>query len=84
MNKVGDKLVKASMAAERLGKTSITIRRMIADGRLVGEKKGTRYYVNSTSLSNYKTSGDGKTEETEQTNVQNDTQTGLINAQNET
>ena len=84
VNKVGNKPVKASMAAERLGKTSITIRRMIADGRLVGEKKGTRYYVNSTSLSNYETSGDGKIEETEQINVQNDTQTGLINAQSET
>ena len=30
-------MVKASAAAERLGKTPMTIRRMIADGRHVGE-----------------------------------------------
>ena len=70
VNKAGDKPIKASMAAERLGKTPMTIRRMIADGRLVGEKKGTRYYVNSTSLSNYETFGDGEIEETEQANAQ--------------
>ena len=77
-------MVKASAAAERLGKTPMTIRRMIADGRLVGEKKGTRYYVNSTSLSNYETLGDGKIEETEQINAQNATQTGQTKAQNGT
>jgi len=77
-------MVKASAAAERLGKTPMTIRRMIADGRLVGEKKGTRYYVNSTSLSNYETLGDGKIEETEQINAQNHTKTGQTKAQNGT
>jgi len=53
-------------------------------GALLVKKKGTRYYVNSTSLSNYETLGDGKIEETEQINAQNHTKTGQTKAQNGT
>ena len=33
-------LIKASVAAKQLGKSSTTIRRMVQDGRILGEKNG--------------------------------------------
>ena len=39
-NNMDNGLVKASVAAQQLGKKPITVRRMIADGRLTGLKNG--------------------------------------------
>ena len=45
MNNMDTGLVKASVAAQQLGKKPITIRRMIQDGRLSGLKNGSRWWV---------------------------------------
>ena len=79
---IDDNLVKASVAAKQLGKSSTTIRRMIQDGRLLGEKNGTRYWVNCASLEQFIETGDGRIEQTElKPNTEspiNDTLTELI------
>lgn len=56
-------LIKASVAAKQLGKSSTTIRRMIQDKRLVGEKNGARYWVNRASLEQFIEIGDGRIEQ---------------------
>ena len=58
-------LIKASVAAKQLGKSSTTIRRMLADGRLLGEKNGARYWVNRASLEQFEATGDGRIDQTE-------------------
>ena len=58
-------LIKASVAARKLGKSSTTIRRMLADGRLLGEKNGARYWVNRASLEQFMETGDGRIDQTE-------------------
>ena len=58
-------LIKASIAAKQLGKSSTTIRRMLADGRLLGEKNGARYWVNRASLEQFIETGDGRIDQTE-------------------
>ena len=79
---IDDNLVKASVAAKQLGKSSTTIRRMIQDGRLLGEKNGKRYFVNRASLEQFEATGDGRIEQTElKSNTEssiNDTITELI------
>ena len=62
---IDDNLVKASVAAKQLGKSSTTIRRMIQDGRLLGEKNGKRYFVNRASLEQFEATGDGRIDQTE-------------------
>ena len=59
-----DNLIKASVAAKQLGKSSTTIRRMIADKRLLGEKNGARYWVNRASLEQFMETGDGRIDQT--------------------
>ena len=61
---INTNLVKASVAAKQLGKSSTTIRRMIQDKRLVGEKNGSRYWVNRASLDQFIETGDGRIEQT--------------------
>ena len=79
---IDDNLVKASVAAKQLGNSSTTIRRMIQDGRLLGEKNGKRYFVNRASLEQFEATGDGRIEQTElKSNTEssiNDTITELI------
>jgi len=79
---IDDNLVKASVAAKQLGKSSTTIRRMIQDGRLLGQKNGKRYFVNRASLEQFEATGDGRIEQTElKSNTEssiNDTITELI------
>ena len=58
-------LIKASVAAKQLGKSSTTIRRMIADNRLIGEKNGTRYWVDRASLEQFVKTGDGIIDQTD-------------------
>ena len=62
---MGKNLIKAAIAARQLGKSSTTIRRMIQDKRLVGEKNGARYWVNRASLDQFIETGDGRIEQTE-------------------
>ena len=81
---IDDNLVKASVAAKQLGKSSTTIRRMIQDGRLSGQKNGTRYLVNRASLEQFEATGDGRIEQTE---LKSNTETiinSTITEQNET
>ena len=79
---INENLIKASVAAKQLGKSSTTIRRMIQDGRLLGEKNGKRYFVNRASLEQFEATGDGRIEQTElKSNTEssiNDTITELI------
>ena len=60
-----ENLIKASAAAKQLGKSSTTIRRMLADGRLLGQKNGTRYWVNRASLEQFIETGDGIIDQTD-------------------
>ncbi|HIA82072.1 MAG TPA: hypothetical protein EYO02_08225, partial [Rhodospirillales bacterium] len=60
-----ENLVKASVAAKQLGKSSTTIRRMVQDGRILGEKNGARYWVNRASLEQFMETGDGRIDQTE-------------------
>ena len=46
-------LIKASLAAQQLGKKPITVRRMIQDGRLTGLKNGTRWWVEQASIEQF-------------------------------
>jgi excisionase family DNA binding protein len=62
---MNENLIKASVAAKQLGKSSTTIRRMLADGRLLGEKNGARYWVNRASLDQFMETGDGRIDQTE-------------------
>ena len=64
-NNMDNGLIKASVAARQLGKSSTTIRRMLADGRLLGEKNGARYWVNRASLDQFIETGDGRIDQTE-------------------
>jgi len=61
---MAENLIKASVAAKQLGKSSTTIRRMIADKRLIGEKNGARYWVNRASLEQFMETGDGRIDQT--------------------
>ena len=56
-------LIKASVAAQQLGKKPITIRRMIQDRRLTGLKKGTRWWVEATSIEQFIQSGVTETDQ---------------------
>jgi len=62
---MNENLIKASVAAKQLSKSSTTIRRMLADGRLSGEKNGARYWVNRASLEQFIETGDGRIDQTE-------------------
>ena len=42
--------IKASEAARRIGVSLVTAKRMIGDGRLVGEKIGSRWHVTEESV----------------------------------
>jgi len=50
---MAENLIKASLAAQQLGKKPITVRRMIQDRRLTGLKKGTRWWVEQTSIEQF-------------------------------
>ena len=55
-------LIKASLAAQQLGKKPITVRRMITDGRLTGLKNGTRWWVEQSSVEQFLQGGVAKTD----------------------
>ncbi len=80
MNNMDTGLVKASVAAQQLGKKPITIRRMIQDGRLSGLKNGSRWWVEQTSIEQFLQGGVTETEQNGQkisTEIeQNDTMEG--------
>ena len=63
MNNMDTGLVKASVAAQQLGKKPITVRRMIADGRLTGLKNGSRWFVEQTSVEQFLQGGVAKTDQ---------------------
>ena len=50
---MAENLIKASLAAQQLGKKPITVRRMITDGRLTGLKNGTRWWVEQSSIEQF-------------------------------
>ena len=50
---LSENLIKASEAAQRLGVSLVTAKRMIADGRLVGEKIGNRWQVDEHSIDHF-------------------------------
>ena len=50
---MAENLIKASLAAQQLGKKPITVRRMIQDGRLTGLKNGTRWWVEQASIEQF-------------------------------
>ena len=56
-------LIKASVAAQQLGKKPITIRRMVRDGRLKGLKNGSRWWVEATSVEQFLQGGGAKTDQ---------------------
>ena len=56
-------LIKASVAAQQLGKKPITVRRMIQDGRLTGLKNGTRWWVEQTSVEQFLQGGVTETDQ---------------------
>ena len=62
MNNDGN-LIKASLAAQQLGKKPITVRRMIQDGRLTGLKNGTRWWVEQTSVEQFLQGGVTETDQ---------------------
>ena len=45
--------IKASEAARRIGVSLVTAKRMINDGRLIGEKVGARWQVSESSVFDY-------------------------------
>ena len=45
--------IKASEAARRIGVSLVTAKRMINDGRLIGEKIGSRWQVTEQSVFDY-------------------------------
>ena len=55
-------LIKASLAAQQLGKKPITVRRMITDGRLTGLKNGSRWWVEQSSVEQFLQGGVAKTD----------------------
>ena len=62
-NNMDNGLIKASVAAQQLGKKPITIRRMIQDGRLLGLKNGSRWWVEATSVEQFLQGGVAKTDQ---------------------
>ena len=56
-------LIKASAAAAQLGKKPITVRRMIQDRRLTGLKKGTRWWVEQSSIEQFLQGGVTETDQ---------------------
>ena len=56
-------LIKASVAAQQLGKKPITVRRMIQDGRLSGLKNGSRWWVEQTSVEQFLQGGVTETDQ---------------------
>ena len=47
---LSENLIKASEAAEKIGVSLVTVKRMIRDGRLAGEKVGNRWQVIEQSV----------------------------------
>jgi len=62
-NNMDNGLIKVSIAAQQLGKKPITVRRMIADGRLTGLKNGSRWWVERTSVEQFLQGGVAKTDQ---------------------
>ena len=60
---MAENLIKASLAAQQLGKKPITVRRMIQDGRLTGLKNGTRWWVEQSSIEHFLQSGVTETDQ---------------------
>ena len=60
---MAENLIKASLAAQQLGKKPITVRRMIQDGRLTGLKNGTRWWVEQTSVEQFLQGGVTETDQ---------------------
>ena len=50
---MAENLIKASEAARRIGVSLVTAKRMIGDGRLIGEKIGSRWHVTERSVFDY-------------------------------
>ena len=47
---MSESYIKASEAARRIGVSLVTAKRMVNDGRLVGEKVGSRWQVSEQSV----------------------------------
>ena len=79
---MAENLIKASLAAQQLGKKPITVRRMIQDGRLTGLKNGTRWWVEQTSVEQFLQGGVTETDQNGQKtpaeSEQNDTIEGVV------
>ena len=60
---MAENLIKASLAAQQLGKKPITVRRMIQDGRLTGLKNGTRWWVEQSSIEQFLQGGVTETDQ---------------------
>ena len=56
---MSEDLIKASEAARWIGVSLVTAKRMISDGRLVGEKIGSRWHVSVQSVDNYLNKNEG-------------------------
>ena len=50
---MNNNLIKASQAADEIGVSLVTVKRMIRDGRLEGEKIGNRWQVTEQSVANF-------------------------------
>ena len=50
---MSESYIKASEAARRIGVSLVTAKRMVNDGRLVGEKVGSRWQVSEQSVFDY-------------------------------
>lgn len=57
---LSENLIKASEAAEKIGVSLVTVKRMIKDGRLAGEKVGNRWQVTEQSVVDFLNIGDPK------------------------
>jgi hypothetical protein len=81
MNNDGN-LIKASLAAQQLGKKPITVRRMITDGRLTGLKNGSRWWVEQSSIEQFLQGGVTETDQNGQKSPAETEQSDTIKGDN--
>jgi len=74
--------IKASEAARRIGVSLVTAKRMINDGRLIGEKVGARWQVSESSVFDYLGKDLAEVNRSQEEVNKNDVSSGVFTAQN--
>ena len=74
--------IKASEAARRIGVSLVTAKRMINDGRLIGEKVGARWQVSESSVFDYLGKDLAEVNRSQEEVNKNNVSSGVFTAQN--